>query len=34
MTFEPVYPLAGFVLTAAKATINLTAVTVTATLHH
>ena len=34
MTFEPVYPPAGFVLTAAKATINLTAVTVTATLHH
>jgi hypothetical protein len=33
MTFEPVYPLAGFAPTPAKATINLTAVTVTATLH-
>lgn len=34
MTFEPVYPLAAFALATAKATVNLTAVTLTAALHH
>jgi undecaprenyl-diphosphatase len=33
MTFEPVYPLAAFGFATAKATVNLTAVTLTAALH-
>jgi hypothetical protein len=34
MTFEPMYPLAAFGFATAKATLNLTAVTLTAALHH